>query len=443
MLSPSPSSLFCALLICLPLAIVFTITIPPYTAANYGCATDVPTTNKTSPNPVTTLGPTIKNQEKSENTTTDPHPPPLPSPKEDDKLVILSPEEEDKLLLRRVTGSDPVPQDTSTTTLPPPNEDFKPFIPSPEEEEEDKLLLRRAAGSDPNPSPPRKLAFMFLTTSPLPFAPFWEMFFNQTPTELYNIYIHADPSVRYDPPFSGVFTNRVIPGSKPTQRYSPTLTSAARRLIAHALLHDPSNSMFALLSPSCIPLHSFHFTYQTLVGSNNSFIEILNRESNAHDRWAARGEHAMLPEVPFEEFRIGSQFFVLTRKHSRIVVRDTRLWEKFKQPCLHMYSCYPEEHYFATLVHMEDPRGCVPATLTHVDWKGSHGGHPRTYTADEVGPDLILAFRRKRPRYGDFGMNGTDSSVTERRDPFLFARKFSADSVQPLLRIANDVIFKD
>ncbi|GFZ08351.1 core-2/I-branching beta-1,6-N-acetylglucosaminyltransferase family protein [Actinidia rufa] len=495
MLSPSPLSLFCALLLCLPLAIVFTITTPLITTANHGSTSTiavgvVPTTNKTRLNPVTALGPTIKNQEKSKNTTTtthtppptpppeeddkplipspekeeedklllrpvaefDPNPPdttitPPPSPKENDKPMILSPEEDDKykLLIRRVSGSDPSPPDTTTTPppLPPPKEDFKPFIPSPEEEEEDKLLLRRAAGSNPDPSSPRKLAFMFLTTSPLPFAPIWEMFFNQTPTELYNIYIHADPRIRYDPPFSGVFSNRVIPDSKPTQRYSPTLISAARRILARSLLHDPSNSMFALLSPACIPLHSFHFTYQTLVRSNQSFIEVLKNERGAYDRWAARGKHAMLPEVPFEEFRIGSQFFVLTRKHARMVVRDTRLWEKFKLPCLHKYTCYPEEHYFATLLHMEDPRGCVPATLTHVDWKGRRDGHPRTYTAGQLGPDLIHAFRRDRPRYGDYGTNGSDSSVIERRDPFLFARKFSSDSLQPLLRIANDVLFQD
>ncbi|KAL3497358.1 hypothetical protein ACH5RR_040090 [Cinchona calisaya] len=283
---------------------------------------------------------------------------------------------------------------------------------------------------------------MFLTTTPLPFSSLWEVFFNNTPKNLYNIYIHADPSFNYDSPFKGVFAHRVIP-SKPTRRYSPTLISAARRLLSRALLDDESNYMFALLSPSCIPLHSFNFTYKILVNSKKSFVEILKNEPGAYHRWAARGKDVMAPEVKFEDFRIGSQFFVLKRKHARIVVRDSRLWSKFKLQCVRRDTCYPEEHYFATLLGMVDPQGCVTATLTHVDWRGGHGGHPRMYLKEEVGPELIWNLRKRKPRYGIEGSNGSDSSVTRRRDPFLFARKFSPDCIKPLMTIANDVIFKD
>lgn len=284
---------------------------------------------------------------------------------------------------------------------------------------------------------------MFLTTTPLPFAPLWELFFNQTPKTLFNIYVHADPSYEYDPPFSGVFANRVI-HSKPALRLTPTLTSAARRLLAHALLHDRANSMFALLSPSCIPIHSFNFTYKTLMSSKKSFIEILKDEPGSFDRWAVRGADAMLPEVKLEDFRIGSQFWVLTRKHARLVVSDRKMWRKFNQPCVREDICYPEENYFPTLLHVRDPRGCVPATLTHVDWTVSEDGHPRMYADWEVGPDLISELRKARPRYGeDETINGSDFAVKERRDPFLFARKFSPGSLQPLLSLSKDVLFKD
>ncbi|XP_052209972.1 glycosyltransferase BC10-like [Diospyros lotus] len=391
MLSPSPVSLLCALLLCVPLAVLFVAISPattPTSAADGGDLVRTPVAispNRSRPNPLTTFKHTTKNQQEMANNIT-----------------------------------------TNQRA----------------EDSSDESLFRRAARVNLMPSPPRKLAFMFLTTAPLPFAPLWELYFHQAPRNLYNIYIHADPRFRYHPPFSGVFEGRVIP-SKPTSRHSPTLTSAARRLISHALLHDRSNSRFALLSPSCIPLHSFEFTYATLVGSGKSFIEILSNEVGAYERWAARGEDAMLPEVPFEDFRIGSQFFVVTRRHARMIVRDRRLWAKFMLPCLVNDACYPEEHYFATLLSMKDPRGCVPATLTHVDWAGRYDGHPRMYNASEVGPDLILVLRSHRPRYGDEEMNGNDSSVTERRDPFLFARKFSPGSVPRLLRMANDVIFRD
>ncbi|XP_038885542.1 glycosyltransferase BC10 [Benincasa hispida] len=326
-----------------------------------------------------------------------------------------------------------------------------PSPPPPPPPEDDDLLFPLAALVNSTPSPTHKLAFLFLTNSPLPFAPLWELFFKNIPPDLYNIYIHADPTRDYDVPFSGVFAHRVIP-SKPTQRFSPSLSAAARRLLAHALLHDSSNSMFALLSPSCIPLHSFNFTYRTLFRSKKSFIEVLKSEIGAYDRWAARGPDVMLPVVKLADFRIGSQFWVLKRRHARIVASDQRVWPKFELPCVRRDTCYPEENYFPTLLSMWDQRGLVPATLTHVDWNGSFDGHPRTYLASEVGPKLIRGLRMARPRYGDDGRRmkirmrnrrNVSAAKSHRRHPFLFARKFSAASLQRLMNISSDFIFQD
>ncbi|ONK65112.1 uncharacterized protein A4U43_C07F33800 [Asparagus officinalis] len=137
----------------------------------------------------------------------------------------------------------------------------------------------------------------------------------------------------------------------------------------------------------------------------------------------------MLPEVPFEKFRVGSQFFVLARRHAVLVVRDRKLWKKFKMPCLkaRKYSCYPEEHYFPTLLSMDDPKGCTHYTLTRVNWTGSVGGHPHTYHSMEISSELIKELRRS---------NSSDYS-------YLFARKFGNDTLSPLLDIADSVIFKD
>lgn len=151
----------------------------------------------------------------------------------------------------------------------------------------------------------------------------------------------------------------------------------------------------------------------------------------------------MLPEVTFDAFRIGSQFWSLTRNHARVVVGDNRLWRKFRLPCVTDSTCYPEENYFPTLLSMVDPHGVVPATLTNVNWRGQNDGHPRTYNGSEVDPSLIRWLRESKPRYGDMRINGSDLSVMDRWDPFLFARKFASNCVDPLLNIAKDVLFKD
>ncbi|XP_058105696.1 glycosyltransferase BC10 [Magnolia sinica] len=315
------------------------------------------------------------------------------------------------------------------------------------DELDDLALFRRAALaslSPPPPPPTPKIAFLFLTNSDLSFAPLWERFFaGHDP--LFNIYIHADPTSRLHPPSSGVFHNRFIPGKR-TQRASPTLISAARRLLAAALLDDPANTYFALLSQHCIPLHSFRFVYHSLFSdyppanysspSNStpyryhyhlrSFIEILAEEPNLWDRYTARGNDIMMPEVPFSDFRVGSQFFILTRRHALLVIQDRRLWRKFRLPCHKAESCYPEEHYFPTLLSMEDPKGCTHYTLTRVNWTGSTGGHPHTYGPAEVSGELVERLRKSNSTYS-----------------YLFARKFAAACLKPLMKIADSVIFRD
>ncbi|KAH0468699.1 hypothetical protein IEQ34_001931 [Dendrobium chrysotoxum] len=324
-----------------------------------------------------------------------------------------------------------------------------PAIPEPDEAD-DLALFRRAtlasveaagggAGVRRRLSSPPKIAFMFLINSDIAFAPVWERFFHGH-ERLFNVYVHADPAAELVLPPTKSFRGRFIP-AKATQRASPTLIAAARRLLAAALLDDPANAFFALISQHCIPLHSFRYVYHALISDpgvpspaaplhrrHRSFIQIVADDPVLRNRYIARGDNVMLPEVPFERFRVGSQFFVLARRHALLVVRDRRLWKKFRMPCLKKMesSCYPEEHYFPTLLDMQDPDGCTRYSLTRVNWTDSVDGHPHTYLPAEISGDLILDLRLSNSTYS-----------------YLFARKFSPDCLNPLLHIAETVIFKD
>jgi hypothetical protein len=164
----------------------------------------------------------------------------------------------------------------------------------------------------------------------------------------------------------------------------------------------------------------------TTQSRHQSFIEILSEDPNLPDRYNARGENIMLPEIPYEKFRVGSQFFVLAKRHALLVLKDRKLWRKFKLPCLNTESCYPEEHYFPTLLSMKNPRGCSHYTLTNVNWTDCFDGHPHLYQAEEVSPNLVHGLRQSNSSYSYF-----------------FARKFAPDCLQPLMEMADDVIFKD
>lgn len=305
------------------------------------------------------------------------------------------------------------------------------------EEADDLRLFRRAAlessASSAAADGPPKVAFLFLTNSDLTFAPLWERFFAGNEARL-RVYVHADPSARLLLPPTPSFRGRFV-AARPTRRADASLIAAARRLLAAALLDDPGNAYFALLSQHCVPLHSFPRLYAALFPTptrpRSSYIEVLEGEPQMASRYAARGgEEGMLPEVPYGRFRIGSQFFALARRHAVLVVRERRLWRKFRAPCvpeMAQDSCYPEEHYFPTLLDMADPGGVARYTLTRVNWTGSVAGHPHTYAAPEVSPRLIADLRASNHTH----------------HPHMFARKFAPDCLGPLLAIADTVIFKD
>ncbi|KAK8671510.1 hypothetical protein V6N13_038104 [Hibiscus sabdariffa] len=289
-----------------------------------------------------------------------------------------------------------------------------------------------------NPKP--KIAFLFLTNSDLVFAPLWQRFFESSANDgLFNVYVHVDPSTKISTPEWLIKAN-FIP-ARATARASPTLISAARRLMANAIIDDPFNLYFALVSQHCIPLHSFKFVYTSLFGnpssaskafltqrSHKSYIEILSDAPFLHNRYVARGDGSLLPEIPYDKFRVGSQFFVLAKRHALLVLKERKLWRKFKLPCLDLDSCYPEEHYFPTLLSMEDPKGSSHYTLTRVNWTDSVDGHPHMYHSSEISPELIHTLRK---------------SNSSSHYSYFFARKFSPDCLKPLMEIANDVIFRD
>ncbi|CAN4090191.1 unnamed protein product [Withania somnifera] len=237
-------------------------------------------------------------------------------------------------------------------------------------------------------NPRMRIAFLFLTNTNLHFSPLWDRFFGGHDS-FFNIYIHADPSLRFR--HLKDESSRVV-SSRPK---NPTCIpyTYIRRSTSYG--DRPFRRPVKFLFCPCITIF---------------FIQILSNESYMWDRYIARGKSAMLPEVPFDRFRFGSQFFVLTRRHALVVIRDRRLWRKFRMPCLNEDSCYPEEHYFPTLLSMEDPKGCTQYTLTRVNWTESVNGHPPPES------------------------NSTYSHM--------FARKFSPDCLKPLMDIADKVIFR-
>ncbi|KAF8682118.1 hypothetical protein HU200_045073 [Digitaria exilis] len=161
-------------------------------------------------------------------------------------------------------------------------------------------LFRRAilSSSSATPTPPTSAASYFLRRRPSPkiaflFSPTLTLSSHRSGKKffrghrnLFNLYVHADPysvlELRPTPSFRG----RFVP-AKATQRASPTLISAARRLLATALLDDPTiSSSLSYHNPASAPPISHPLQCPPLSETagphsrHRSFIEIMDNMDN-------------------------------------------------------------------------------------------------------------------------------------------------------------------
>ncbi|CAA6671326.1 unnamed protein product [Spirodela intermedia] len=262
-----------------------------------------------------------------------------------------------------------------------------------------------------------KVAFLFLTRGPLPFAPLWEKFFAGH-DGLYSIYVHADPSSNQSAPPGSVFSGRRVP-SKVVKWGALSMLEAERRLLANALL-DYSNERFVLLSEACIPLFSFPEVYSYLVNSSTTFVESYDAPgSEARGRYDRR----MAPTVKLRQWRKGSQWFEVDRQLAVEVVADGEYFPVFAEFC--KPSCYVDEHYLPTLVGLRRRRN-AGRSLTWVDWSAG-GPHPTRFWRPAVTNELLEQMRSG----GRCSYNGRNTTMC-----FLFARKFLPSALTRLLRFA-------
>ncbi|XP_062224988.1 glycosyltransferase BC10-like [Phragmites australis] len=269
-----------------------------------------------------------------------------------------------------------------------------------------------------------KVAFLFLTRGPLPFAPLWERFFRGH-EGLYSVYVHALPGYTTRGYWrSSPFHGRQIP-SKEVSWGSITLVDAEKRLLANALL-DWSNERFVLVSESCVPVFNFRTVYEYLVNSAQSYVESYNIDE---PQCAGRYNPRMAPDIAEEQWRKGSEWFELSRELAVDVVADYRYYALFRRHCTP--SCYPDEHYIPTYLHLRHGARNANRTVTWVDW--SRGGpHPARFGKSAVTLEFVAAIRNNGTRCL---YNGKPTTVC-----YLFARKFAPSALGTLLNLTTTLL---
>ncbi|CDY49466.1 BnaCnng17320D [Brassica napus] len=206
-------------------------------------------------------------------------------------------------------------------------------------------------------------------------------------------------------------------------------------------IHSDENQHFVLLSESCIPLHTFDYTYRYLLYSNVSFIESFV-DPGPHG--TGRHMEHMLPEITKENFRKGAQWFTMKREHAVIVMADSLYYSKFSKYCgLGLESnknCTADEHYLATFFSKIDPMGISNWSVTYVDWS-KRRRHPKTYRAHEISLEFMNSVSSEEMsvhvtslgEHGELHWPCTWNGIT--RPCYLFARKFHPDALDTLVNL--------
>ncbi|GJN37569.1 hypothetical protein PR202_gb26542 [Eleusine coracana subsp. coracana] len=339
---------------------------------------------------------------------------------------------------------------TSITTTPPPSPPPpSPPTPSPPQEKpqpelinllapngvmhnmtDEELFWRASLVPKVRRAPERrvpKVAFLFLVRGELPLRPLWEKFFAGH-EGLYSIYVHAHPSYTGSPPPDSVFYGRMVPSQR-TKWGDASLVEAERRLLANALL-DLGNERFALFSEACIPIYNFTTVYAFLTRSTTSFVDCYeNGGSRSRYRPFFAGRN-----ISLSQWRKGAQWFEMDRALALESVAEDACFQAFRDFCVGRQECLIDEHYLPTLVSLlRWGARNANRTLTYADWKRAVNRHPHTHRGEEVTEELITGIREDGG--GRCFYNGERKGICN-----LFARKFSPDALEPLLRVAPKVM---
>ncbi|KAJ4972867.1 hypothetical protein NE237_006041 [Protea cynaroides] len=306
-----------------------------------------------------------------------------------------------------------------------------------------------------------KIAFLFIARNRLPVDIVWDAFFQGERENRFSIFVHARPGFMFNKATtkSAYFYGRQINDSIQVDWGEASMIQAERILLKNALM-DPFNKRFVFLSDRCLPLYNFSYTYDYIMSTSNSFVD------SFADTKERRYNPKMHPVIPVHNWRKGSQWVVLTRKHAKILMEDNTVYPVFQQHCRRKslpefwrnhplpadgskeHNCIPDEHYVQTLLAQKGLEGEITRrSLTHTAWDLSssrdrkrRGWHPVTYKMSDATPALIRSIKGIRSIYYETEHRREWCSSKEKPGHcFLFARKFTHPAA---LRLLNMSVFR-
>lgn len=292
-------------------------------------------------------------------------------------------------------------------------------------------IMRLDTSKSSHPLPKPKIAFLFIARNRLPLDVVWDAFFKEQEEVKFSIYVHSRPGFLFNQATtkSRYFYGRQVNNSIQVD-WGEASMIMAERILLHNALKDATNERFAFLSDSFA---------DTKEGRYNPKMHLV---------------------IPMHNWRKGSQWAVLIRKHAEIIVNDSTVFPEFQKHCRRRslpefwrdrpltvdvskeHNCIPDEHYVQTLLAqhgLEDE--ITRRSLTHTVWDMSsskdherRGWHPLTYRLSDATFKLVKTIQRIDNIYFETEYRREWCSSKGRPSPcFLFSRKFTRAAALKLL----------
>jgi hypothetical protein len=178
----------------------------------------------------------------------------------------------------------------------------------------------------------KKIAFLFLIRESINQEELWNLFFKDVDPKLYNIYIHYKnnkPLLYFD---KYKLSNCV------DTKYADISLVKAQNILLKKALEDKDNQHFIFVSESCIPLKSFNYIYGEL-NPSFSYFNMFSKD-DCFPRC-----FVLLPFVTFKHIQKASQWCILNRKHSELMISNEKNLSNFSN----IYA--PDEHCYIIFIY--------------------------------------------------------------------------------------------
>eukprot|EP00892_Ulva_mutabilis_P004537 jgi/Ulvmu1/2455/UM136_0007.1 len=224
--------------------------------------------------------------------------------------------------------------------------------------------------------------------------------------DLFSFYVHRSIGVP-SAPAGSVFAGRDIKNRIKAEFAQPSLISAFKNLLEVAL-EDRRNSMFLLVSETCVPLHHPALLWTQLIAESH-----VARVADGYYSGVRWSELMATEHMKRDHFQKGAQWHSLTRMHAELVVADRHVWPQFQRYCITQkacaqprpkfgHVCVADEHFVPTLfaVYGMDESRDRMGELTYTDWLSEQGSwHPTTFHPGNAQASTLTM--RQRTQYSD------------------------------------------